>query len=73
MYNFSFFPQIFKNLEKLLSFGNQAYRLDNMIIIVDKPVRMVSEPRIYAKYGKDRGFCNLIATGGKFSILKLIN
>ncbi|XP_023333600.1 kelch-like protein 3 [Eurytemora carolleeae] len=34
------------------------------VCLVDKPVRMVSEPRIYAKYGKDRGFCNLIATGG---------
>jgi len=34
------------------------------VCLVDKPLRMMKEPRTYSKHGPDRGSCNLIPTGG---------
>jgi len=33
------------------------------VCLVEKPIRMMSEPRVYSKHS-DRGFCNIIPTGG---------
>lgn len=34
------------------------------VALVDKPVRLMATPRVYAKSGADKGFCSIIPIGG---------